>query len=194
MNISLLNKLANNHNKVLKKTIIKNKKNILNTINLISKKLKNKKRVFICGNGGSAAEAQHLSTEFLIRLNPRINRKPLPLINLCMDSTNITACGNDLGFKYIFSRNLEAFAKEGDVLICLTSSGKSENIVNALRKSKKMKIFSITFLGNKKNLTKNLSNIFINVDTNNVALIQEIHLFLGHYILNEVEKKLFKKK
>jgi len=187
-----LNKLADIHNLVLKKTINKNEKNILNAINLISKTLLKKKKIFICGNGGSAAEAQHLSTEFLIRLNPKINRKSLPLVNLCMDPANITACGNDFGFKYIFSRNLEALANKGDVLICLTTSGKSPNIIEVLKKSKKMKISSIVFLGDKKNLTKNFSNIYINVQSNNVAAIQEAHLFLGHYILNEVEHKILK--
>ena len=111
-----------------------------------------------------------------------------------MDQANITACGNDLGFKYIFSRNLEALAKKEDVLICLTTSGKSSNIIEVLKKSKAMKITSIVFLGDKKNLTKNFANIHINVQSNNVAIIQEVHLFLGHYILNEVEQKILKKK
>mgnify|MGYP001196573273 CR=1 FL=1 len=189
-----LSKLVELHNLALKKTIQKNEKNLFNAINLIYKTLQKKKNVFICGNGGSAAEAQHLSTEFLIRLNPKINRKSLPLINLCMDQANITACGNDFGFKYIFSRNLEALAKTGDVLICLTTSGKSSNIIEVLKKSKKMKIASIVFLGDKKNLIKNFANIYINVQSNNVAVIQEVHLFLGHYILNEVEQKILKKK
>ena len=86
----------------------------------IYKTLQKKKNVFICGNGGSAAEAQHLSTEFLIRLNPKINRKSLPLINLCMDQANITACGNDFGFKYIFSRNLEATTNASPASIGVT--------------------------------------------------------------------------
>ena len=189
-----LDKLANIHNLVLKKTIRKNEKKIFSTINLIFQALQKKKNIFICGNGGSAAEASHLSTEFLIRLNPKIKRKSLPLINLCMDQANITACGNDLGFKYIFSRNLEALAKKEDVLICLTTSGKSSNIIEVLKKSKAMKITSIVFLGDKKNLTKNFANIHINVQSNNVAIIQEVHLFLGHYILNEVEQKILKKK
>ena len=98
----------------------------------------NNHRIFICGNGGSAADAQHLSTEFLVRLNPKKNRKPYPLFTLTSDSTNMSAIGNDYGFENIFKRNLEANANKGDILITLSTSGKSKNIVNVLNFAKKL--------------------------------------------------------
>ena len=82
------------------------------SINKIYITLKKGGKIFICGNGGSAADAQHLSAEFLVRLNPNINRKPFPVISLAMDTSTLTACGNDYGFQYIFSRNLQALAKK----------------------------------------------------------------------------------
>ena len=109
----------------------------------------------ICGNGGSAADAQHLSAEFLIRLRPGVNRKPFPIISLALDSSTITACGNDYDFKYIFSRNLEALAKPGDLLFCISTSGNSTNIILALKKAKKIGINSLSLLGNNGGLAKN---------------------------------------
>ena len=192
MNISLLNKLADKHNTVLKKTIIKNKKNILNTINLISKKLKNKKRIFICGNGGSAADAQHLAAELLVRLRPHVNRKPIASIALALDTSTLTACGNDYDFKYVYSRSFEALSEKKDILIAISTSGKSKNIIEVLKYAKRKNIFSIGFYGSKGGIAKKYTNLSLIVEGSNVARIQESHIFLGHYILEKLENKIFK--
>ena len=167
-------------------------------INLFVEKIydamKKNNKILICGNGGSAADAQHLSAEFLVRLNPKINRKPYPIISLALDSSTITACGNDYNFDKIFSRNLEALGKKGDILITISTSGKSKNILNVLNQSKKMKIYSLALLGFEGGNAKKLANNSIIVPSKNVARIQEAHIFLGHVILNEVEKKLIKRK
>ena len=131
----------------IKKNLYKIEIQINKAIDKIFITLKKGGKVFICGNGGSAADAQHLSAEFLIRLNPKINRKPLPIISLAMDTSTLTACGNDYGFEYIFSRNLEALANKKDLLIAISTSGNSKNIIKVLELSKKMKIFSLAFLG-----------------------------------------------
>jgi len=178
----------------IKKKLIGLSKEVNLSIEKIFSVIKNKGKIFICGNGGSAADAQHLSAEFLVRLNPGVNRKPLPLISLAMDTSTLTACGNDYDFKYIFSRNLEALASKKDLLIAISTSGKSKNIVEVLKQSKKMKIFSICFLGFKGGLAKNISNLSIIVPHTKVARIQECHIFLGHYILNQVEKLILKRK
>ena len=136
-----LKKYANENELALKNTIKKNNKKILFIINKISSVLKNKGKVFICGNGGSAAEAQHLAAEFLVRLRPKINRKPLPMISLALDTSTITACSNDYNFKHLFSRNLEALSSKKDLLICLSTSGTSKNIVEVLKKSKKLGVY-----------------------------------------------------
>tara|TARA_Y100000389_G_scaffold69971_1_gene66649 strand:+ start:500 stop:1087 length:588 start_codon:yes stop_codon:yes gene_type:complete len=170
----------------------KYKKTINEIIEILYSKIIKNKKIFICGNGGSAADAQHLSTEFLVRLNPKKNRKPYPMFTLTSDPTNMSAIGNDFGFENIFKRNLEASANKGDVLIALSTSGKSKNIINVLKFADKIGVYSISLLGMGGGDCKNLSDLNLIVPSKNVARIQETHMFLGHYMLNEVEKKLIR--
>ena len=174
----------------IKKKLIGLNKEVFLSIKKIFSTIKNRGKVFICGNGGSAADAQHLSAEFLVRLNPKINRKPFPMISLAMDTSTLTACGNDFDFKYIFSRNLEALGSKKDLLIVISTSGNSKNIIEVLKKSKKMKIFSIGLLGSNGGTAKKLSNLNIIVPHQKVARIQECHIFIGHFILKKVESML----
>ncbi len=156
--------------------------------------IKKSKKILICGNGGSAADAQHLAAEYLVRLRPNIDRKPLPIITLAQDTSTITACSNDYSFEKLFSRNLEALYNEGDILITISTSGMSKNIIDVLNYAKKKNIFSISLLGNKGGKAKNLTNIPIVVPSKNVARIQECHIFIGHIILEWVENELIKNK
>jgi D-sedoheptulose 7-phosphate isomerase len=179
---------------------IKIKKKILNlsnqidkAINIIYETLKNKKKILICGNGGSAADAQHLAAEFLIRLRPKVNRKPFPIISLALDSSTLTACGNDYNFKYIFSRTYEAISNKGDLLICISTSGNSKNIIEVLKKCNKLNNYSINLLGNNGGKAKKFGNLNIIVPNKNTARIQETHIFIGHHILESVENLLLKK-
>jgi D-sedoheptulose 7-phosphate isomerase len=163
-------------------------------IKIIYKKLSLGGKIFLCGNGGSAADAQHLAAEFLIRLRPNINRNPIPAISLAMDTSTLTACGNDYDFKYIFSRSLDALSNKGkDVLIAITTSGNSKNIIEALKVAKKKKIVSIGFFGKTGGKAKKYCDMPLNIASNKVARIQESHIFLGHYIFEEVEKLILKK-
>ena len=175
----------------IKKNLIGLNKEVFLSIKRIFSTIKNGGKVFICGNGGSAADAQHLSAEFLVRLNPKINRRPFPVVSLAMDTSTLTACGNDFDFKYIFSRNLQALGSKKDLLIVISTSGNSRNIIEVLKQSKKMKIFSIAFLGCGGGNAKKLSNLNLLVPHSNVARIQESHIFLGHFILGRVEEMLF---
>ena len=138
--------------------------NIEDKVNLsikkIYKSLRNKGKIFFCGNGGSAADAQHLAAELLIRLRPKVNRSPIPAISLCMDSSTLTACGNDYSFDEIFSRPFEALANKEDVLIVISTSGNSKNIIQVLKKAKKNKILSIGFLGSKGGIAKKYCHIY----------------------------------
>jgi len=176
----------------LRKKIIKSYKDIDFVIEKIYDCLKDNNKVFICGNGGSAADAQHISTEFLVRLNPKINRKSYPIICLGNDMTYLTACGNDYGFDKVFSRHLSGLNKkeEKNILICLSTSGNSKNIINVLKQAKSEKIYSISFLGKDGGKAKKISNKSITILSKNTALIQEEHMFMAHYILNSVEEKL----
>ena len=177
-----------------KKTLLPQIDKIYKAINEIFKSLKKKKKILLCGNGGSAADAQHLAAEFLVRLHPNVNRKPLAAISLATDISSITACGNDYNFDYIFSRNLEALYKSGDVVIVISTSGNSKNILKVLEFCKKKKLITIGFLGNDGGKAKKICNIPIIVNSKITARIQESHIFLGHFILEKVENLLMKKK
>jgi len=176
----------------LHKKIFHISSDINKVIKKIYKTIKNGGKIYICGNGGSAADAQHLAAEFLIRLRPTFNRKALPVISLALDTSTITACGNDIGFDKIFARNLEALGSKKDVLIAISTSGNSKNILNVLKFAKKNKIYSVGFLGNKGGMAKKISNLNLIIPSSNTARIQEVHIFLGHYIFEQVENLLFK--
>jgi D-sedoheptulose 7-phosphate isomerase len=150
-------------------------------------------KLMLCGNGGSAADAQHLAAEFLIRLRPKINRNPLPAIALAQDTSTITACGNDFGFEKLFERNLMAIGKQGDVLICISTSGSSENIKLAAKASNQNGIYCFGFLGNDGGVIKNFFDDSIIIPSNNTARIQEAHITIGHAVMEYVESELLKK-
>ena len=175
------------HSVELKLSLEKLSSKIFKSIETISKSLKNNKKIFFCGNGGSSADAQHLAAELLIRLRPNVNRKSLPAISLALDTSTMTACGNDYKFDYIFSRPLEGLGNKGDILVAISTSGNSKNIIKVLNQAKKEKIVSIGLLGNKGGKAKNLCNYKIIVDSKNTARIQEAHIFLGHFIFTSVE-------
>lgn len=186
-------------NYVAKSISYRKKINFLeNSVNLVIQKfcycLSSYNKIFICGNGGSAADAQHISTEFLVRLNPKINRQSFPIICLGNDMTYLTACSNDLGFNKVFSRNLTGIHKKGEenLLVCLSTSGNSENILDVLKQAKKLNIFSFGFFGGNGGKAKKFADKSIIIPSKNTANIQEEHMFIFHYILNEVEKKLLK--
>jgi D-sedoheptulose 7-phosphate isomerase len=151
-------------------------------------------KIFFCGNGGSASDSQHLATEFLVRLKPNLNRTAIPAMSLTLDSTALTACGNDFGFENIFARALEGLGNKKDILIVISTSGNSKNIIKVLKKAKKMKIFTIGLLGNKGGKAKNQCDLPLVVNHNRVDRIQEMHIFLGHLIAETVELNLLKKK
>ena len=176
------------------KTLISLENEIKKAIKIIYQTVKKKNKIFICGNGGSAADAQHLSAEFMVRLRPEINRKPIPLISLMQDSSTFSACANDYDFRYIFSRNLEAMSKKKDLLICLTTSGNSKNIIEVLKYAKKNNIKSISFLGNKGGKCIGMSDLEIIIPSSITSKIQECHLMLGHFILEKVEDKILNDK
>jgi D-sedoheptulose 7-phosphate isomerase len=161
-------------------------------IKLMTKNMRKGGKIMLCGNGGSAADAQHLAAEFLIRLNPKKKRPPLPAIALSTDTSTITACGNDYNFDKIFERTFEALFKKNDILIAISTSGNSKNIINVLKFAKKKKILSIGFLGKNGGKAKFFCDLKIIVDSLNTARIQESHIFLGHYIFSEIENRLFK--
>jgi len=160
-------------------------------IKIIFQKLKLGGKLLLCGNGGSASDAQHLTAEYLVRLRPKVDRKPLPAITLAQDTSTLTACGNDYLFDDIFLRPFQALANKNDILICLSTSGNSRNILKVLKEAKKKKISTIGFLGNQGGKAKNFCDINLTVNSKITARIQECHIFLGHFILERVESMIF---
>jgi D-sedoheptulose 7-phosphate isomerase len=144
--------------------------------------------IFWCGNGGSASESSHLAVELIGRF--KNNRRPLPSISLNADTSAITCIANDFGYDEIFARQLEGLAKQGDVLVALSTSGKSENILRVLRKAKDMGVTSIALLGKGGGSAVTLSEISIVIDSEETARIQEMHLLLGHTLCEFTEIEL----
>ena len=162
-------------------------------ISIIHKKIKLGGKIMFCGNGGSAADAQHLAAEFLVRVRPNINRSPIPAISLAQDTSTLTACGNDYNFSDIFVRPFQALAKKNDVLIAITTSGNSLNVIKVLKEARSKKITSVGFLGNSGGKCKNFCDIKLLVPSKFTARTQESHIFLGHFILEQVENLIIKK-
>jgi D-sedoheptulose 7-phosphate isomerase len=140
--------------------------------------LRNGNTIFWCGNGGSASESSHLAVELIGRF--KNNRNPLPSISLNSDSTAITCIANDFGYDQIYSRQLDGLAKPGDLLVALSTSGKSENIVNVLKMARSKGVTSISLLGKGGGAALEISEHFILVKSDETARIQEIHLLIGH--------------
>tara|TARA_B100000989_G_C19521380_1_gene464343 strand:+ start:1703 stop:2281 length:579 start_codon:yes stop_codon:yes gene_type:complete len=177
----LIDKELEEHIAVLnnsKKTI--NKK-IPDIIKLITKTLNNNKKIIIIGNGGSAADSIHFSAELAGKFKSR-KRKPLNCISLSENISTITAIGNDFNFDEIFSRQLMAIGKQGDLLMGISTSALSKNIYNAFKQANKMKINTIGLFGNNKTAMVRLCDISLNVKSIDTARIQEMHILIIHTI------------
>lgn len=164
---------------------------ILSAVNIISDSYKKGKKLLLCGNGGSAADCQHIATEFMIRLSHHINRPALPAIALTTDSSNLTAGGNDIGFENIFARNIEGLGNEGDVLITISTSGNSSNLLKAVEQAKNKGLKVIGFLGGSGGKLKALVDLPIIIPSSNTQRIQEGHITTGHIICELVEDDLY---
>jgi D-sedoheptulose 7-phosphate isomerase len=147
-------------------------------------------KLLVCGNGGSAADASHFATELVVRFTK--DRRALPAICLASDSGIVSAAGNDYGFDEIFARQVAAFGVPGDVLICLTTSGKSKNVVRALQEAKARKVKTIAFLGRDGGSTMGMADIDLLVKADSTARIQEAHQLVIHVLCEIIEAQLDK--
>ncbi|MFZ1082344.1 MAG: D-sedoheptulose 7-phosphate isomerase [Candidatus Kryptoniota bacterium] len=160
-------------------------------VTIIRDALKSGGKILLCGNGGSAADCQHLATEFTIRLNHDIKRKGLPAIALTTDTSALTAGGNDIGFENTFARLVEALGRKGDVLVGISTSGNSENIIRAVDKAHENGMHIIGFLGKDGGKLKSRCDLPIIVPSDSTQRIQEGHITIGHIIAELVELELF---
>ena len=176
----------------IKKELLKNEtliKQIVEIADLIIKAFKTEKKLLFCGNGGSAADAQHLSAEFSGRYY--LNRAPLHAEALHTDTSFMTAVANDFSFDEVYSRLIKGIGKDGDILIGMSTSGNSKNVTKALEQAKKQGLITIGFTGKKGGEMNNHCDLIINIPSNDTPRIQECHLMLGHAICELVEKELF---
>jgi phosphoheptose isomerase len=155
---------------------------------LIEESLRAGNKLLVCGNGGSAADASHFATEFVVRFTK--DRPAYPAICLSGDGGLLTAAGNDYGFDEVFARQVAAFGLQGDVLICLTTSGKSRNVERALEEAKAHKLKTIAFLGRDGGSTIGMADVDLLVRSESTARIQEAHQFLLHVLCETIESRL----
>ncbi len=158
---------------------------------LMAEALKGGGKIMFCGNGGSAADSQHLATEIVVRLSGTFDRPALPALALTTDSSILTAAGNDFGFETIFSRQVEALAGTGDLLIAISTSGNSANVIKAVEAARKLNIRCIALLGQDGGKLKNIVDIALCVPSTDVQRIQEAHIAIGHVLIGLVEMELF---
>ncbi len=182
----MLNKCLNEHIEVANKM-----KNLLNLIkeagDICIEALEKGNKIMLCGNGGSAADAQHIAAELSGRFKKE--RAPLAGVALTTDTSALTAISNDYGYEYVFSRQVEAIGKKGDILIAISTSGNSKNIINAINSAKKIGIKVITLIGKDGGEMKNLGDINIIVPSNNTPRIQEMHIMIGHMICALIDER-----
>jgi phosphoheptose isomerase len=155
---------------------------------LIEESLRAGNKLLVCGNGGSAADASHFATEFVVRF--RKDRPAYPAICLSGDGGLLTAAGNDYGFDEVFARQVAAFGLQGDVLICLTTSGKSRNVERALEEAKAHNLKTIVFLGRDGGSTIGMGDVDLLVRSDSTARIQEAHQLLLHVLCETIESRL----
>ena len=149
-------------------------------------------KLLLCGNGGSAADAQHLAAELLVRLRPKVNRSALPALALVTDPSAITACGNDYSFEHYFARMVEGLGVKGDVLLGITTSGKSANIIQAFEAAKQKGIACVGFLGAGGGPALAHCDYAVVVPSAITARIQEAHITIGHVVMELVEDELLR--
>ena len=147
-------------------------------------------RILLAGNGGSAADAQHIAGELVSRF--AFERPGLPVLALTTDSSVLTAIGNDDGYQHIFSRQINAHGKKGDVFIAYSTSGNSTNIVKALEEARRMGVVSVGLTGNQNGVMVGLCDHIISVPSGSTPKIQECHLVLGHIICGIIEREIFR--
>ena len=156
----------------------------------ITQSIRNGGKIMLCGNGGSAADAQHLAAEMLVRLRPMNNREGVAAMTLAQDTSTITACGNDFGYEILYERVLRSLGKKGDCLIGITTSGNSKNVILAMKAAQEMGIKVFGFLGCKGGeALKYCDEAFI-VPSEDTGRIQEAHITAGHALMEYIEDRL----
>lgn len=168
-----------------------NTSSLIHVAETIARAFWNKRKLMICGNGGSAADAQHLAAEFVNRF--QLERRPLPALALTTDTSIITSVANDYSYEEVFSKQIRALGVKGDILLAISTSGKSGNILSAIRTAKENGLYSIGFIGGGGGDMIKLVDLALVVESENTPRVQEAHLVAGHLICELVDYILFQK-
>ena len=184
-------KIFKESNSVKEAFVNENLSKLVNVVEAITSALKAGNKILLFGNGGSAADAQHLAAEFVNRFV--IERPPLPAIALTTDSSIITSIGNDYDFSEVFSKQIRAIGQAGDVAWGISTSGNSSNVLKGLEVAKKMGLITVSFTGKDGGAIAKIADFSINVSSSVTARIQETHITAGHAICDLVDIKLFQK-
>jgi D-sedoheptulose 7-phosphate isomerase len=187
--ISLIETLAADSSRVKTAFFMNNSQKIAEAASAVSKAFRQGRKVLLFGNGGSAADAQHIAAEFVGRFMP--DRPPLPAISLVTDTSALTALGNDYGYNKVFSRQVEALGVSGDVAIGISTSGNSPNIIEALDAARTMGILTIGFTGQNGGKMNGHTDMLFCVPSTVTPRIQETHLTLAHILCELVDRELF---
>lgn len=188
----IIKKEIEEHIEVLNGILFTEKEKIKEISQLILDCYKNKGKVILFGNGGSAADAQHIAAELVGRY--KLERESLPAIALSTNTSIISALGNDYSFDVIFERQIEGLVEKKDVVIGISTSGNSENVLRGILKAKKLGARTIAFTGKSGGKIKDKADILLNIPSDNTPRIQEVHILVGHIICGIVENKIFKGK
>jgi len=175
-----------------KELVLKESIETIETMGLaLSKVLKSGNKILFCGNGGSSCDAAHIAAELVVRYKSGNDRRAIPAMSLGTDHAILTACSNDYGYEDIFSRQVEAFGQKGDVLIGITTSGNSPNVIKAISQAKLQGLITMSMLGCDGGKIKSICDFEIIVPSKVTARIQECHILIGHIFCSIIEKELF---
>lgn len=183
---SLIEKNLEDHKNTLQNVIEHNIEDIEKVCTEVVAALKNGNKIMLCGNGGSAADAQHLAAELTGRFVKE--RGPLPGLAFTTDTSALTAVGNDYGFEYVFARQAFALSQEGDILIGISTSGNSQNVINAFEEAKKKGAKTVALVGKDGGTMKEVADMSIVVNDPVIARVQEMHITIGHIICSAIDE------
>lgn len=174
------------HIQIAQKSLEELQSLIFEVSNLLVEALRNGRRILICGNGGSAADAQHFSAELTGRY--KVERRGLPAIALSTDTSALTAIGNDYGFDFVFSRQVEALANEGDIIFGISTSGNSSNVINALKMGKELGCQCVGLSGNGGGKMNEVCDMHLVIPSCNTPRIQEMHIVIIHLLCQAIDE------
>jgi len=185
----IIKRVAKKSQRIQEDFLRKNASQLIHCAEYISKAFTNDRKLLLCGNGGSAADAQHIAAEFVNRF--LLDRRPLPAIALTTDTSIITSVANDYSYKEVFSKQIQALGVEGDILLAISTSGNSNNILSAIRAAKERALHTIGLIGGDGGKMLPLVDLPMVVESNETPRVQETHILAGHLICELVENILF---